>query len=119
MDNQNKNLLLATVLSGLVIVGWTVLFPPSPAVDPNAPSETSTSATDQASGDTALTPGADAPAGQSAGATAPGEMGATQTAESEAARVTIDTPRISGSISMLGGRLDDVECGRSDGAGRI
>ncbi|MCA0922730.1 membrane protein insertase YidC [Pseudooceanicola nanhaiensis] len=109
MDNQNKNLLLATVLSGLVIVGWTVLFPPSPAVDPNAPAETTTSASDQTAGSTALTPGAETPSGTAAGATAPGEMNATQTAEAQAARVTIDTPRISGSISMLGGRLDDVE----------
>ena len=38
MDDQNKNLLLATVLSFLVILVWFVLFPPEePVVDPNAP----------------------------------------------------------------------------------
>ncbi len=29
MDNQNKNLIFATVLSFLVLVGWMVLFPPA------------------------------------------------------------------------------------------
>ena len=35
MDDQNKNLILATVLSFAVIVGWTTLFPPEELpVDP-------------------------------------------------------------------------------------
>ena len=28
MDDQNKNLLLATALSFLVLIGWMLLFPP-------------------------------------------------------------------------------------------
>jgi len=38
MDDQNKNLILATVLSVLVILVWFLLFPPEqPVVDATAP----------------------------------------------------------------------------------
>jgi YidC/Oxa1 family membrane protein insertase len=38
MDDQNRNLILATALSMVVILVWFVLFPPPEApVDPNAP----------------------------------------------------------------------------------
>ena len=30
MDDQNKNLLLATSLSFLVLLGWMLMFPPEP-----------------------------------------------------------------------------------------
>lgn len=92
MDDQNKNLILATVLSFLVILVWFVLFPPpEPVVDPNAPAQT------------AVTEGAvpQAPA-------APGTAPAAAPAAPEAPRVTIDTPRLLGSISLAGGRIDDL-----------
>jgi YidC/Oxa1 family membrane protein insertase len=91
MDDQNKNLLLATVLSFLVILVWFVLFPqPEPVVDPNAPAAVTQTADPVATGTTA-----------------------TATAEAaeplpEAPRLTVDTPRLVGSISMLGGRIDDL-----------
>jgi YidC/Oxa1 family membrane protein insertase len=95
MDDQNKNLILATGLSFLVILVWFVLFPPEePAVDPNAPAVTATV------DGTAVTPPA---TGTVAPAT--GEVAA---AEAEAPRLTIDTPRLQGSISLLGGRIDDL-----------
>ena len=38
MNDQNKNLILATVLSFVVIVVWFLLFPPPEQTqDPNAP----------------------------------------------------------------------------------
>jgi len=41
MDDQNKNLILAVVLSGAVLLGWQIFFPaPQPVVDPNAPAVT-------------------------------------------------------------------------------
>ena len=44
MDDQNKNLILATALSFLVILVWFLIFPPEePVSDPNAPSEASQS----------------------------------------------------------------------------
>ena len=40
MDDQNKNLLLATSLSFLVLLGWMLMFPPEPIEEP--PSEQTT-----------------------------------------------------------------------------
>ena len=94
MDDQNKNLILATVLSFVVIMVWFVMFPPpEPVIDPNAPTVTVTDAT---------TP----PAVTQPGATVAAD-GAAPTAE--APRLTIDTPELTGTISLLGGRIDDLE----------
>jgi YidC/Oxa1 family membrane protein insertase len=94
MDDQNKNLILATVLSFLVILGWFVLFPPPEStVDPNA---TLTAVTD-----------AQAPAAPAAPA-ATATPAATAEPLPEAPRLTVDTPRLAGSISLLGGRIDDL-----------
>ena len=38
MDSQNKNLLIATVLSFIVITAWLILFPPADP-EPVAPEE--------------------------------------------------------------------------------
>ena len=94
MDNQNKNLILATALSFLVILVWFVLFPPQePVTDPNAPVATEAAT---APGVTAVAPDA-APA-----ATTP------EVAEAQAPRIRVDTPRIAGSISLQGGRIDTL-----------
>ena len=95
MDDQNKNLILATVLSFAVIVGWTTLFPPEDLpVDPVA--EATTVAED------ATLPAAD-PA--TPAVTAPTE---TVQPGAEAARIAIETGEFSGSISLQGGRIDDL-----------
>lgn len=92
MDDQNKNLILATALSFIVILVWFFLFPPpEPVVDPNAPAVTATT------GETAAPAATQAPAETAAAAPT-----------AQAPRVQIDTPRLSGTISMLGGRLDDL-----------
>ena len=92
MDDQNKNLILATALSFLVILVWFVMFPPPEAVVDTTP-PAATIATD------GTTPPA---ADSTAGAPAAAEP------LPEAPRLTIDTPRLAGSISMLGGRIDDL-----------
>ena len=101
MQDQNRNLILATALSFLVILVWFVLFPP-PApdtVDPNAPS-----ATQSAPGvDMALTP---PPATGDAAIPADGDA-ATAIAPA-APRLRIETPALEGSISLIGGRIDDL-----------
>ncbi len=99
MDDQNKNLLLATVLSALVILIWFVagpmLFPswfPSEVANLTAlPAPTTTTATPPTVADTAT-----------------GTPSLTATAAPEAPRLTVDTPKLTGSISMLGGRIDDL-----------
>ena len=95
MDEQNRNLILATALSFLVILVWFWLFPPEeiqpPVEDP-------------------------AVASQNVDATLPSATG-TETATTsvepapevvEAGRVDIATDKLSGSISLQGGRIDDL-----------
>jgi len=106
MDDQNKNLILATALSFMVILVWFVLFPP-PEPDPGALDGNGLETTD-------LTPPQSDTASVPSVAEAPGaEAGATSTepaAEPQAnmPRVEIDTPRLTGSVSLLGGRIDDL-----------
>jgi YidC/Oxa1 family membrane protein insertase len=105
MDDQNKNLILATVLSLAVILVWTVFFP---APEIAAPTETSIVSADStvATPDavTALTPTAQTDTANvvATGAAAP-------TALLEAKRTAIETPRLSGTISLLGGRIDELK----------
>ena len=104
MDDQNKNLILATALSFGVILIWFVLFPPPepPLEDANAPLVAATEA--EAGGVTvAATPtAAGVPSGNTAETTVATEV-------TDAPRVDIETARLSGSISLLGGRIDDLK----------
>ena len=101
MDENNKNLILATALSFAVILVWFLLFPPpedtTAATDAT---EVSQSVTDVSTGGIAL-PSTSSDSGQIA---AP-----TETAVAvEAPRLNIETDRIEGSISLTGGRIDDL-----------
>ncbi|OSQ46791.1 membrane protein insertase YidC [Marivita geojedonensis] len=99
MDDQNKNLLIATALSFAVILGWFVLFPPpEPTLDPETALPTAT----EAQAPTVATTPEAAPANQPAAT----QTGATEVAD--APRVPIETGRLTGSISLAGGRLDDL-----------
>jgi YidC/Oxa1 family membrane protein insertase len=91
MDDQTKNLILAFALSLAVIMGWFALFPP-PEPDP---------ADSVAQSELLPPPAADAPAGSAADTTAAPLV--------EAVRVAIDTPRMTGSIALTGGRFDDLQ----------
>ncbi|KUJ76683.1 membrane protein insertase YidC [Ruegeria profundi] len=99
MDDQNKNLILATALSFLVILVWFVLFPP-PEPTPT-PNETEIATVE---GNEVQTPSA-------AGTGTVGEA-TTATEETlpdeQAPRVEIDTPRLKGSLSLSGGRIDEL-----------
>jgi YidC/Oxa1 family membrane protein insertase len=96
MDDQNKNLILATVLSFLVILVWFVVFPPPEPVPDTDPPAT------EIVDDDPLTPPA-APGED----VAPGDQ--PEVADTvDMPRIGIETPRLSGSISLMGGRLDDL-----------
>ncbi len=100
MDDQNKNLLLATALSAAVLLVWFLIFPPAAQV----PGDTSTS-----DGIAATTP-MNVPGGT---VVVPGSVAADPaetraSAISSTRRVAIDTPRLTGSISLTGGRIDDL-----------
>ncbi|GGD24731.1 membrane protein insertase YidC [Sinisalibacter lacisalsi] len=104
MKTQTQNTILALVLSFLVITAWTLLFPPvEPALDTTAPLAGETAA----DGDVATPPAAGVDAATTAGvATSPEEDRSSALAESP--RIEIDTPDLEGSISLLGGRIDDL-----------
>lgn len=87
MDEQNRNLFLAFGLSLLVIVVWYAIFPP-PTPQPRAPEIAQTDLLPPPAADPTVAPGAEP---------APG-----------AVRVAIDTPRLAGSISLTGARIDDL-----------
>ncbi|MDF1871847.1 membrane protein insertase YidC [Vannielia sp.] len=97
MDDQNKNLILASALSFVVILVWFIIFPPEePPLDPAEPQ-----ATEQAATGTEAVPGAVA-GDSSVAANGPAAL------EENTPRVSIDTPELTGSISLTGGRIDDI-----------
>ena len=99
MDDQNKNLILATALSLGVILVWfgggPMLFPqwfPEPV-----PAQSTAAAPDAA---------VSAPAEQADANTQP--VTAATEIPATAPRIAIDTPKLTGTISLLGGRIDDL-----------
>ena len=101
MDDQNKNLIFATVLSFIVILGWFVLFPP-----PETETVTDPAATQQVTDATSTEAVVPSSAGAADNVTDASDE-ATAALE-EAPRIPVETARISGSISLLGGRVDDL-----------
>ena len=103
MDDQNKNLILATALSFLVILVWFVLFPPpdAPPSDPNAPAAVSSTTAGAVTAPIAAT----AP---EVVTTAPAVDDATKALEN-APRIAIETDSVKGSLSLMGGRIDDLQ----------
>ena len=107
MDDQNKNLLLATALSFLVILVWFILFPPQDPVPQPAPAVSTTTQGDSQAGGTVAPPAAGGATTATPTLTATAAETRTQ-ALAKSARVKIATPRVSGSISLVGGRIDDL-----------
>ncbi|MEC3861422.1 membrane protein insertase YidC [Mesobacterium sp. TK19101] len=97
MDDQNKNLILATALSFAVILVWFLLFPPPEPQQATAPEVAATTPVAEAA----------APTAGASEATAAADAGnAADT--TEAPRLPIDTTRLGGTISLTGGRIDDL-----------
>jgi YidC/Oxa1 family membrane protein insertase len=96
VDNQ-RNMILAIVLSAIVLFGWTALserFFPAPKAPVAAPA---------AQGGEAAPQPAAAPAPDS-----PAAIRARDVVLKEAPRIAIDTPKIAGSINLKGARIDDL-----------
>ena len=112
---DNRNTILAVILSGLVLIGWQYFFnlpqmekhraaeqAQSELVKPapqNPASQNEAAATPQGTA-----PTANAPATQPA-STAVVDR---ETAIASTARIKIDTPRVAGSIALRGARIDDL-----------
>ena len=101
MDDQNRNLLLATALSFLVIMIWFVVFPPEEPAPPADPAV----ATDA---QPALPPAAATPGAQPSAAPVESGSSTAEALPEETPRAAIETPRLAGTISLTGGRLDDL-----------
>ena len=102
MDDQNKNLILATALSFAVILGWFLLFPP-----PEGPTPEEIAATEEV-GTQGSVPTAESTQGLPAANTPGGAAADADASTATAARVPIDTPRLSGTLSLAGGRFDEL-----------
>ena len=96
MDDQNKNLILATALSFLVILVWFVLFPPP------EPTRSDPNAIVSAEGEQIVPTVSTTDAGAASTATSE----ATNVAD--APRIAIETDRLKGSVSLQGGRIDEL-----------
>ena len=104
MDEQNKNLILATALSFVVILVWFVLFPP-PETDTPIDGTVQTTEGAPVEGAVPAAPAAGTgPAG--IGDSAPAQAGSSV---ENASRIPIETPRLTGSVSLVGGRIDDLK----------
>ena len=100
MDDNNRNLILATVLSFLVIMVWYTVFAPDPVTDQPSGQPIA----EQSEAAAPLAPATTA--GTGAGA----DLAETPAPAADAAigRVAIQSPALEGSISLAGGRVDDL-----------
>ncbi len=102
--SDNKNLLIAVMLSMLVLLGWSFVseqfFPaPKPAPKVSAP------ATQSATPSAPIVPQVGTPAPAAA---APVQMRTRATVLAATPRVKIDTPNLKGSINLKGAQIDDL-----------
>src|SRR5213078_980822 len=103
---EQRNLLLAIVVSVVILIGFQYLFekmrPPTPATPP------SPAATQTAPAPGTTSPGATGAAGQASGMAAAPAAETREQAIAEQPRVRINTPRLHGSVALTGGRIDDL-----------
>jgi YidC/Oxa1 family membrane protein insertase len=112
---DNRNTILAVILSGLVLIAWQYFY--------NMPQMEKQRAAQQAQSEMvkpapqaehATTPSTAPPSNTAPSANAPAQSPSTaavvsrETALAATPRVKIDTPRLTGSISLKGARIDDL-----------
>jgi YidC/Oxa1 family membrane protein insertase len=111
---DQKNTILAIVLSALVLIGWQLYFGlPQVEKQKQIQQQQAQERAQPAPGAPAQQAGAPAQPAPGATPQAPGQPTTAQPLSREAAiaaspRVRIDTPSVSGSIALKGGRIDDI-----------
>ncbi|MEA1831809.1 membrane protein insertase YidC [Methylobacterium durans] len=113
MGNDKTNMIVAIVLSLVVLLGWNY-FVAAPRVDQQRQTAAQNQAAQQSPG---VTPdGIPSPSPKEGGPAAPApgtlpNLGAPESREAALARsprIRIETPALSGSVALKGGRIDDV-----------
>ncbi len=107
MFGNKRNLIAAIVVSAVILIGFQVFLAPDqpkrPATPPEAPSQVAPSQVAPSGG---VRPSVEAPS-----APAPAEAGTPLEREAALAaglRVSVEAPRLRGSIALKGARIDDV-----------
>ena len=110
---DSRNTILAVILSGLVLLGWQYFFnipqmekqraaQLAQQAQTTTPAQNSSAGTPQAS---TAAPSANAPSNLQAVSGAPVSR---EAAIAATPRVKVDSPRLTGSISLKGARIDDL-----------
>ncbi|MGQ3298495.1 membrane protein insertase YidC [Reyranella sp.] len=104
---DQKNFIVAIVLSVLIIVGWQVVFPPSKQAANNAQQQAAT----QSGAPVAPAGQPGTPGTQPGPGAAPTQQPVVSRGEAVALtpRVTFNTAELTGSLSLKGARIDDVQ----------
>ena len=108
---DQKNFIVAIVLSVLIIVGWQYAFPPAKPPVSQQQTASTQNGTPQAPTGQPGAPGAPGSQGTvqpGAPAAQPAQIVSRSEALARSPRVTFDTPELVGSIALKGGRIDDV-----------
>ena len=111
---DNRNTILAVILSGLVLLGWQYFFNIPQMEKQRAAQQAAQSEIVKPAPDAGTTPqngAAPAPSANAPAANQPASSTAIVSRDAAIAagpRVKIDTPRLSGSISLKGARIDDL-----------
>ncbi len=108
MDEQNKNMLKAIGLSFVVILLWVLLFAPE---EPEVPLEQQQVQQEGVSEDGVATTPPTAGTAVSLTSNPLGEIPLAKALD-DTDRIVIDTPSLTGSISLQGGRIDDLSLTR-------
>jgi YidC/Oxa1 family membrane protein insertase len=113
MKEDNRNLLLAITLSVVILLGWQFFYAKPQMEKQQQIAQQNQQAQSQSAPGTGVAPSPSTVPGQSA-TTIPGAAPGTAVAATRdqalaaSPRVRIDTPRIAGSISLTGSRIDDI-----------
>ncbi|MGO4405482.1 membrane protein insertase YidC [Bosea sp. RAF48] len=110
MKEDNRNLLLAIVMSVVILLGWQFFYAkPQMEKQQEAARQNQQAQSQQAPAASGSTPAPSTPGGSAAPGTAATQaVGTREQALAASPRIKIDTPRIAGSISLTGARVDDV-----------
>src|SRR3984957_11045911 len=117
---DNRNTILAVILSGLVLIAWQYFYNvpqmerqraqtamQNELAKSTAPAGSATTPSTTPPSGPAPTPSANAPTASQPASAAPATV-SRDAAIAETPRIKIDTPRVSGSISLKGARIDDL-----------